>query len=152
MSFEIDRASLLVHVPGAATLASIERALARSGLTLGVTVTEEAVGEWLARGAPDAPSSLSDPADHLVAGLTATLTNGSRLDVRPAPRRAVGPDLLGLVVGAKGRFASVDHVWLRVHLTEARRVAWPTDPLDLDPPLSKEETTLLDAIAHELAR
>ena len=45
MSFEIDRTSLLVRVPGAATLASIERALAGEGLTLGIA-------EALASGIP----------------------------------------------------------------------------------------------------
>jgi len=152
VSFEIDRASLLVRVPGAATLTSIEQALAREGLTLGVAATDDAVGDWLARGAPGAPSPLSDPADHLVAGVTATLINGSTLEVRPAPRRAVGPDLMALVVGARERFASIDHVWLRVHLTGARPVTLSTEGLDLDPPVSNEEASLLDAIARELAR
>ena len=152
MSFEIDHQSLLVRVPGAATLASIERALAGEGLTLGVAATDDAVGDWLARGAPGAPSSFSDPADHLVAGLTATLMNGTTLEVRPAPRRAVGPDLIALVTGANERFASIDHVWLRVHLAGAHRVALPTVGLDLDPPVTTEEAKLLDAIARELAR
>ena len=152
MSFEIDRTSLLVRVPGAATLASIEQTLQRDGLTLGVAATDDAVGDWLARGAPGAPSTLSDPADHLVAGVTATLVNGTTLEVRPAPRRAVGPDLMALVVGARERFASIDHVWLRVHLADARRVTLATEGLDLDPPVSNEEATLLDAIARELAR
>ncbi len=152
MSFEIDRTSLLVRVPGAATLAAIERALEREGLTLGVAATDDAVGDWLARGAPGAPSSSADPADHLVAGLTATLASGSTLEVRPSPRRAVGPDLIALVTGANERFASIDHVWLRVHLAGARRVTLTTEGLDLDPPVSNEEATLLDAIARELAR
>lgn len=152
MSFEIDRQSLLVRVPGAATLRSIERALAEVGLTLGVEPTDETVGDWLARGAPGAPSSFADPADHLVAGLTATLSRGDTLEVRPSPRRAVGPDLIALVVGAQERYASLDHVWLRVHDEGARRVALPTERLDLDPPVSAEETGLLDAIARELAR
>lgn len=152
MSFEIDRASLLVCVPGAATLASIERALEREGLTLGVTATDDAVGDWLARGAPGAKSTLADPADHLVAGLTATLRSGSTLEIRPSPRRAVGPDLTALVVGARERFASIDHVWLRVHRASARRVALSIEGLDLDPPVSSDEAALLDAIARELAR
>ena len=55
MSFALDHQSLLVGVPGAATLASIERALAASKLTLGVPITDEPVGSWLARGAPGTP-------------------------------------------------------------------------------------------------
>jgi alkyldihydroxyacetonephosphate synthase len=152
VSFEIDHASLLVRVPGAATLASIERALAGSDLTLGVPVTDDAVADWLARGAPGAPSAFADPADHLVAGLSATLANGSTVEVRPSPRRAVGPDLMALFIGAQERFASIDHVWLRVHAKAARRNVLSTEHLDLDPPVSAAEAALLDAIARELAR
>jgi alkyldihydroxyacetonephosphate synthase len=155
MTFELDRQSLLVRVAGDATLASIEDELARDGLTLGVRldlVGTETVAGWLARGAPGTPSAFADPADHLVAGVTATLTNGNVVDVRPSPRRAVGPDLVALLVGAHGRFASIDHVWLRVHVRDARRVARATSGLDLDPPVSSSEAALLDAIARELAR
>jgi alkyldihydroxyacetonephosphate synthase len=152
MSFEIDRASLLVGVPGAATLASIERALAAEGLTLGVPATDTTVADWLASGAPGAPTQLHDPADHLVAGLTATLKNGRRLEIRPAPRRSVGPDLVALFFGAGERFGTIEHVWLRVHVARARRPSLPVDGVDLDPPLSSEESALLDAIDRELDR
>lgn len=151
MTFEIDRESLLVHVPGAATLASIERALAPEGLTLGVPASDVTVADWLARGAPGAPSSFADPADQLVAGLDATLASGKRLEIRPAPRRAVGPDLIALFVGANERFGTIDEVWIRVHVDGARRVDDAMAPdLDLDPPVSSEEAALLDAIAREL--
>ena len=152
MSFEIDRESLLVRVPAAATLAAIERALDPAGLTLGVPVTDEAVGDWLSRGAPGAPSSFADPAGHLLAGLTATLVNGRHLEVRPAPRRAVGPDLVALVVGMNERFASLEQVWLSVHLKGARRVDIPFAGLPADPPVTSDEASLLDAIARELSR
>lgn len=152
---ELDRQSLLVRVAGAVTLSSVEAELARDGLTLGVSldlVGSATVAAWLAHGAPGAPSAFADPADHLVAGVTATLTNGNVVDVRPSPRRAVGPDLVALLVGANGRFASIDHVWLRVHHRDARRVSVPLTGLDLDPPVSSGEAALLDAIARELAR
>jgi len=152
VSFEIDRESLLVRVPGAATLASIERALQPEGLTLGVAAVDDTIADWLARGAPGSPSGFADPADHRVAGLEATLTNGRRLEIRPSPRRAVGPDLTALVIGANERFASLDHVWLRVHRQSARVVALEARGLDLDPPVSDGEAALLDAIARELRR
>ncbi len=69
---------------------------------------------------------------------TATLTNGRRLEVRPAPRRAVGPDLIALVLGAGECFGSIDHVWLRVHVKGVRRVELTTGDLDFDPPVSTE--------------
>jgi alkyldihydroxyacetonephosphate synthase len=148
VSLAIDRASLLVRVPGAVTIAQLEEQLRREGLTLAIQVQDTSIpiAEWLARGAPGAPSSFADPADHLVAGLSATLANGRHLEIRPAPRRAVGPDLLGLILGANERFGTIDRVWLRVHaLDEPRRVpgAFNAD----DTKISPEEAALLDKIA-----
>jgi alkyldihydroxyacetonephosphate synthase len=153
LSLELDRESLLVGVPGAATLGGIEAALAEHGLTLGpvsASRPEATVGEWLAAGAPGAPNAFADPADHLVAGLTTTLADGRRLEIRPSPRRAVGPDLVALVLGAGDRFATMEHAWLRVHRRDARVPSAPLPGFDLDPPVSEAESKLLAAIAREL--
>ena len=153
MTLEIDRESLLVGVPGAATLGSVEAALASAGLTLGSDLPPELpVGEWLAQGAPGAPSVFSDPADHVLAGLEATLVNGQRFTVHPCPRRAVGPDLTALVLGAGERFATVEYAWLRVRLKGSRQPSLPLPAADLDPPVSAEEEALLAAIDRELRR
>lgn len=151
---EIDDVSLLVHVDGATTLGALEAALAPKGLTLGVDGHGDAtVAGWLAAGAPGTPSLFHDPADHLVAGITATLVNGERLTIAPAPRRAVGPDLVALIVGGHERFAKVDAVHLRVFRKDTRPVREPLPHgVDLDPPLNAGETKMLDAIAHALLR
>jgi alkyldihydroxyacetonephosphate synthase len=151
--YAIDLLSLLVDVPGSATLDEVETALAARGLTLGVAMTKGdlPVGDWLAEGAPGAASVFADPADHVVAGLEATLTDGARLEVRPGPRRAVGPDLTALVFGARGRFAKVTRAWLRIHHLAARRQALPLPAgVDLDPPVTADEARLLEAIEREL--
>lgn len=152
MSIEIDVTSLLVGVHGETTLAAIEAVISAEGLTLGVPASDTTVAQWLAAGAPGAKSTFADPADHLVAGLTAKLTNGRRLEVRPAPRRAVGPDLVALLFGAGERFGSIEHVWLRVHRKDAPRVEVPVTVADLEAPVSKEEASLLEAIGRELSR
>ena len=150
---EIDATSLLVGVPASKKLDSLETELAARGFTLGVAIVrgEESIGDWLAQGAPGAPSLFGDPADHLVAGLLATLPGGKKLEVRPGPRRAVGPDLTALLVGAHRRLGSIEHAWLRIHKRAARRPAMPLPHgVDLDPAVTEPETRLLDAIQREL--
>jgi alkyldihydroxyacetonephosphate synthase len=150
----LDRESLLADVGGDQTLDAIESALASQNLTLGfpdgVPLPPLTVAAWLAKGAPGARSMFGDPADHLVAGIEATLANGAHLAIHPAPRRAVGPDLVALAFGTD-RFARIDRAWLRVHERGARRVAEPLpEGVDLDPPTSDAESRLADAIAREL--
>lgn len=156
MSLTIDHASLLADVPGDATLGAAQTELAAQGLSLGVRLEPgdggETVAAWLARGAPGAASVFEDPADHVVAGLEMTLANGARLEIRPTPRRAVGPDLLALALGAGGRFGTIERAWLRVHRLDASRPRLPLPGGDLDPPLADAEARLVDAIARELAR
>jgi alkyldihydroxyacetonephosphate synthase len=154
MSVALDRTSLLADVPGSITLGALERELGEEALSLGVPTlgdfAEMTVAHWLARGAPGAASAWGDPADHLVAGLEATLTSGKRLVVRPGPRRAVGPDLIALFFGTGGRLGRIERAWLRVHRRDAARPALPLPALDLDPPPSDAELRLLDQIAFEL--
>jgi alkyldihydroxyacetonephosphate synthase len=150
----IDPISLLVSVSASKTLGSLETELSARGFTLGVTIEngDDTVGDWLAKGAPGAASVFADPADHVVAGLEATLPDGKRLEIRPGPRRAVGPDLTALVIGTHRRLATVDHAWLRIHRRDARRPAMPLPRgVDLDPPVNADEARLLDAIQRELA-
>lgn len=151
---EIDPTSLLVGVPASCTLDGVETALAARGFTLGVafgkTAGTSTIEAWLAAGAPGAPSMFSDPADHVVAGLLATLPSGKKLEVRPGPRRAVGPDLTALALGTHGVLATVTHAWLRVHRLDARRPSLPLPDTDLDPAVSPAEARLVDAIRREL--
>jgi alkyldihydroxyacetonephosphate synthase len=122
-----DAASLLVHGPGAATVGEIEARARAEGLTLGLepgplqSLEHQPIRAWLADGAPGGPDLLLDPVDHLVAGFSATLGSGARLDVRPGPRRAVGPDLYALFHGQRERVGAIDGAWLRVHRQGAPR-------------------------------
>jgi alkyldihydroxyacetonephosphate synthase len=149
----IDPVSLLVEVHESQTLDALETELAARGFTLGVALEQAGsatVGDWLAKGAPGAASIFADPADHLVAGLEATLPDGKKLEVRPGPRRAVGPDLTALLVGMHRRLGTIDRAWLRIHRRDARRQSLPLPGGDLDPPVTADEARLIDAIQREL--
>jgi alkyldihydroxyacetonephosphate synthase len=142
-------------VAGGVRLAELERTLADAGLTLDVDpLPATTVAEWLAAGAPGAPDPWRDPADHLVAGLDAVLGHGKggrrSFVVRPAPRRAVGPDLAALLLGAKGRFGHITRAWLRVHPSRVPRPRTAPFAHDRDPAPNSGERELLDAIAASL--
>ena len=150
----IDGASLVAAVPGEMTLTHVEDLLAKEGLTLGlepgVAPGEATVAEWLAHGAPGARDPWIDPVDHLVTGLDARLADGTELRIRPGPRRAVGPDLVALFFGARGRFGAITRAHLRVHRRGARRPATHPFTRPRDPELTPGERDLLDAIAREI--
>ena len=149
----VDRTSLLLDVDARETLASAESFLAEGGLTLDLargTDLSATVADWLARGAPGSRDAWLDPADQLLAGLVATLADGTALSIRPTPRRATGPDLIALIVGCGARFAVVTRACLRVHKTGAPRPRTAPFTLDRDPTSNEGEQRMLDAIEQSL--
>lgn len=106
----VDESSRIVRAEAGAAVAAVEAECRRHGWTLGLRPAPDAtldVGTWLARGAPGLPSKDDDPVAQVVAGAELVLPDGRALDIRPAPRRAVGPDLLGALVGARSRLGVV---------------------------------------------
>lgn len=146
----LDRVSMLAEVTASATVADVERELVAERLTLGlVSVPATTVADWIASGAPGARSPWSDPADHLVAGYVATF-EGRRIEIRPAPRRATGPDLFALVFGHGTRWAQLESAWLRVHHLNGRVPR--TAPFHAQPPpWTDDEERLAKAIDAELS-
>lgn len=148
----LDAASLLVHTSGKATLAEVETSLARHGLSLHLSAetpdkTQTTVDQWLAQGAPGAPDPWRDPADHLVAGFTAKMPSGASLEMRPSPRRAVGPDLFALFAGMQGRVGELTSVWLRA-TSETRQSRPLVTSLERNPPLEAQESVWIDRVVE----
>ncbi|RLB56795.1 MAG: hypothetical protein DRJ42_02195 [Deltaproteobacteria bacterium] len=108
-----DATSHLAHIEAGCPVAEVEATLLGRGLTLGLaSAPEEPIGTWLANGAAGARDRSSDPVDQLVAGLSAVLADGRRLHIRPAPRRAAGPDLIAAFIGGRGRLGVITSVHL----------------------------------------
>lgn len=145
----IDRSSLLACAQGTDRLPDVEARLRREGLSLDLAAPfEGTVDEWIGSGAPGSRSPWLDPADHLVAGFVARLSDGRALEVRPAPRRAVGPDLFALFFGNGGAAGRIESVWLRVHPSGVARPAVPFERVE--PVVSEAERALWTAIRAEL--
>jgi alkyldihydroxyacetonephosphate synthase len=145
----LDRASQLVHAAGSATLASIEGAVAPDALTLGLApdappLADTTLAAWIARGAPGAPDPWLDPVDHLVAGFTARLASGAELEVRPSPRRAVGPDLFALFLGTSERVGTITSAHLRARGPDHARPA--ATRIERDPPVNELERVIFDRV------
>ena len=143
----LDHVSLLVHVRADASFAEVQAVLARDGLTLDATY-DGTIGRWLEQGAPGSRNAWLDPADHVIAGWTGRV-NGKTFEIRPAPRRATGPDLLCLVLGCEGRFIKMESVWLRVHRLGVARPTTEHFAGDAAP-VNDGERALFDAIASNV--
>lgn len=106
----IDDVSLTATLPGDMPLSVAEAALAERGLTLALDPApppDARVAAWVAAGLPGTRSPWSDPVTQGLSGLEARI--GERgLSIRAAPRRAVGPDLTALFVGAGERVGTVE--------------------------------------------
>lgn len=149
----VDRVSLLADVAADVSVSALEAHLAAEGLTLGLrALSDVSLGVFVARGAGEAASPWDDPADHLVAGFTAThVVTGERLVVRAAPRRSTGPDLFALVAGMNERYFVLDRATVRVHLASAPRVVLPFASASAPPP-GDVELALLERLGAELAK
>ena len=112
----IDEESLLATFSGQLTLGMAEESLRPRGFSLGLSEVSAStrIDAWIGAGMPGARDPWSDPVGQPLAGFSALLGAGQRLLVRPSPRRAVGPDLAALVVGAQGRLAGIEHATLAI--------------------------------------
>jgi alkyldihydroxyacetonephosphate synthase len=143
----IDTLSLLAEASGAVTIGEIEREANAQDLTLGFGESGmETLADFLAHGAHGKFDAWSDPADHLVAGFEATLPNGELLAVRPAPRRAVGPDLFALAFGMEHRIVKITRAWIRLHRRNAERRTTEPFVIDRSPPIEGAERAWLENV------
>ncbi len=117
----IDAVSGIATYRGDSPLRQLERDANDKGLSLGLegAVPELTVDAFVAAGLPGAPDPFRDPVRGYVCGLQA---NGPRASFHllPAPRRATGPHLSALCVGAAGRIARVESASLALVTSAAR--------------------------------
>ncbi len=145
----IDKVSLLAEANGAVSMGEIEREANAHDLTLGLELREmETLSDFLAHGAHGKYDAWADPADHLVAGFEATLPSGELLVVRPAPRRAVGPDLFALAFGMEHRIVNITRASIRLHRKHAERKMTEPFAIDRNRPLDGEERAWLENVQN----
>jgi len=136
------------------SLAEVEAEAQAAGFSLGLTETDMSapVARWLGSGAPGTRDAYADPVEQRLAGFVATLPGGERLGVRPAPRRAVGPDLSALVLGQAERCMRVEQATVCLHSTTAPASRSLAFEYEREPPMSDGEAKLveqvIDGVSH----
>jgi len=114
---KLDPISGIVTVQAGIPVKHLEVFLNQKGYTLGLLVhnmMDLPVGTYVALGAEGMYSPLYGDIRDMVVGLSGILADGSDFRARPAPRRAVGPDMAGVFIGAKGSFGVITGLCLRV--------------------------------------
>jgi len=147
----VDPVSGLARAPGNMSLPHVERALAAEGRTLGLSEPppELGVAAWIAAGMPGMPDALHDPVAQRVAGFAASAAELG-VELAPAPRRASGPDISALFVGANERVGKIEHVWLGARSRGARPARVLAHAADRSPPVSTAESVTWDAIVQSV--
>jgi alkyldihydroxyacetonephosphate synthase len=151
-AIDVDERSLLADVASVMTLGAVEQALEERGLTLGLQGADLrlTLGQWIAEGLSGAPDAWSDPVDQVVAGVSATLHDGRRLLVRPAPRRAVGPDLRALFIGCHERLGRIERAVVRVRRRDASTARELPFSCERDPAMSEGERAAWERVVTTL--
>jgi alkyldihydroxyacetonephosphate synthase len=150
---EIDETSLIADIDGTMTIGDVEQVLLAKGLTLGLDAggkDDATIASWIAEGLPGTRDPYRDPVDHVVVGLRARLRSGEALDIRPGPRRAVGPDLVALFVGMRERFGTITRAHVRAHRAGVPRPEAAAFMTPEAPPPSPAELSLLEAVLREI--
>jgi alkyldihydroxyacetonephosphate synthase len=152
---ELDTISGIAALPGTFSVARAESYLGSRGHSLGLSdgalarQGSRSVDAWIGAGMPGLPDRFDDPVFAPLAGFTAVI-GGRRVALRPAPRRAVGPDLTALLLGTSGEFGSVE----RAHLVALPAAAPRPAPLpftaERDPAPTDEERAAFARLARAL--
>lgn len=122
----VDALSGIATFRGESPLREVEMAAQGAGLSLGLVgeVPATTLASFVAAGLPGLPDPWADPVRGSVCGIEARTVVG-KFRYLPAPRRAVGPNLMALCVGARGAIAEVDAASLPLVRVGARTPGAP---------------------------
>jgi len=115
---DMDEVSMVVHVQAGIVGVELEERLNARGFSLGhvpTSMTTATLGGWLSTQSAGMLSSRYGRVGDLCLGLTAVLPDGQVVHTRVAPRRATGPELAHLLIGAEGTLGVITAAHLRLH-------------------------------------
>ena len=118
---KLDPISGIVTTQAGVTLRHLESFLNQKGFTLGIVPSklhDVCMGKYVSIGGSRTYSPLYGELRDLIVGMSGYLSDGTPFRAKPAPRRSVGPDMIGLFVGSQGRYGIITGLCLKVfHLS-----------------------------------
>lgn len=150
----LDELSLSATAHGDATLSEVQRVARTQGLHFKFSEScgELSVAQWIAQGAPGSSDAWRDPVIQTVSGLTARLAHGYQVVIKSVPRRATGPDLRGLFLGAHSQIGDIEQATLLLSKSDTPRVRDFETEIDREPELSEGERQIWSRIAEACTR
>ncbi len=132
---DLDEESMVAHVQAGIVGVELEARLNAVGYSLGhvpTSMSNATLGGWLSTRSAGLLSSRYGRITDLCMGVTAVLADGQVVHTRLAPRRAVGPDLLQLLLGAEGTLGVICSAHLRLHRLPLHRqfIAFGMDTIE----------------------
>lgn len=112
----LDETSLLLHVQAGIAVEQLQRQLQGRGFSLGALPPwngARTLGAALAAPRPSEASSRASLIDACVA-VDAVLADQTLVSTRMAPRKATGPELAHVFLGARGRSGVITAAWMRL--------------------------------------
>ncbi len=123
----VDETALTVTVQAGKRGDVFEAELAGRGYSMGnfpQSIALSTVGGWVATRASGQFSTRYGSIEDMLIGFEAVLASGEIVRLRPAPRRATGPDLCALFLGSEGTLGVLTELTCRIHpLPEYHRLA-----------------------------
>jgi alkyldihydroxyacetonephosphate synthase len=114
----IDETTLTVTVQAGKRGDAFEAELGARGYSMGnfpQSIAVSTVGGWVATRASGQFSSRYGSIEDMLIGFEAVLASSDIVRLRPAPRRATGPDLCALLLGSEGTLGVLTELTCRIH-------------------------------------
>lgn len=114
----LDETSLVAEFEAGIIGANLERELNHRGYSLGnipQSLHCSTLGGWIATRAAGQFSTKYGKIEDMVLGMEVVLPDGDLLDIKPVPRRSVGPSLKDLFLGGEGTLGIVTKAVVSVH-------------------------------------